>query len=278
MPRAIDFHVHLPISEFMDVAIGKFREATERYFRMEVKLRDIEEIAAYYAEREIVGVPCGPLDHRAVVGAREGGVMVIDCAGDADRPLPWPWDDIGLVVCDTGRRHEVGGESYRNRRAQVASALALLGDGTAQEALAKSHRAGELPAAQLPGILGKRFRHVVTETARALASAGAIERRDAECLGKLMLESHASLREEFEVSTPQLDAAVDAALRVPGCLGARLVGAGFGGSVAALVRERSARECGEVMATAAGPAARYWCLRPGAGVAQLAADVVHDRS
>ena len=56
MPRAIDFHVHLPIAEFMDVAIGKFREATERYFRMEVKLRDIEEIAAYYAERDIVGV------------------------------------------------------------------------------------------------------------------------------------------------------------------------------------------------------------------------------
>ena len=56
MPRAIDFHVHLPISEFMDVAIGQYRDAVERYFRAEVKLRDIEEIAAYYAEREIVGV------------------------------------------------------------------------------------------------------------------------------------------------------------------------------------------------------------------------------
>ena len=56
MPRAIDFHVHLPISEFMDVAIGQYRDAAERYFRAEVKLRDIEEIAAYYAEREIVGV------------------------------------------------------------------------------------------------------------------------------------------------------------------------------------------------------------------------------
>ena len=56
MPRAIDFHVHLPIAEFMDVAIGKFREATEKYFRLEVKLRDIEEIAAYYAEQDIVGV------------------------------------------------------------------------------------------------------------------------------------------------------------------------------------------------------------------------------
>ncbi len=56
MPRAIDFHVHLPIAEFMDVAIGKYREAAERYFRAEVKLRDIEEIAAYYAEQDTVGV------------------------------------------------------------------------------------------------------------------------------------------------------------------------------------------------------------------------------
>jgi galactokinase len=127
----------------------------------------------------------------------------------------------------------------------------------------------------LSALEARRARHVATETARAARAASALRAGDAETLGRLMTESHISLRDDHEVSTPALDAAAAAALQVPGCYGARMVGAGFGGTAIALVDRNAASQCAEAMAVAAGADTRATCvLQASAGLACLAADVI----
>jgi galactokinase len=225
---------------------------------------------ALVAERDIAGVPCGPLDQRAVVFAPAGGAVLLDCYDGGVREVPWRLDGITMLACHTGDIHDVGGAGYRARRAEVDSALALLG--------AQSWRdldAGAVAAAALPPPLDRRARHVVTETARALEAADALERGDARALGAVMTASGESLAVDFEVTTPPLDAVVAAALASRGCHGARMVGAGFGGTAVALVDEDAADACREAMVQATGGRGRgAWRLRPAAGVAVRAPDVV----
>jgi galactokinase len=252
---------------------------------------------ALRAERDIVGVPCGPLDQRAVVLAPAAGALVLDCRDGGFRGVPW-LDGYVLAACHTGNAHDVGGEGYRSRRAQADAALAEIAGGAA----ARHAQPDVVPAAPAPRgaairplsyrdvdaaqvealasrdpLLGRRARHIVGETARAVECAAALRLGDAERVGALMSASHASLRDDYEVSTPALDAAVAAAVRVPGCRGARLTGAGFGGTAVALVEEGSAGACLDAMSEtlpseAAGRGA--WVLAPAPGLAVLAPDVV----
>jgi galactokinase len=237
---------------------------------------------ALVAERDIVGVPCGPLDQRAIVGAPAGGALLLDCRDLGETALPWI-DGLELAVCDTGAAHDVGGPGYRRRREEAEAALRALGAGSWRDLSPGSGEVG-----QLPPPLDRRGRHIVTETARATAAGGALTRGDASALGKLMSASHASLRDDYEVSTPALDAAASAATAVEGCLGARLVGAGFGGSVVALVRLGRGPACLEAMARASAGAGggggggggggqgppRGWVMTPGPGLAVTCADVL----
>ena len=226
--------------------------------------------AALTAERDIVGVACGSLDQHAVVESPEGGALLLDCRNDSWTAVPWPWRDVVLCACNTGEQHDVGGAEYRSRRAQTELALRELGVTSAQEITAEM-----IEGAGLPLVEGRRARHVASETARAVQAARAMREGDAHHLGRLMTESHRSLRDDHEVSTQALDAAVAAALRVPGCHGARMVGAGFGGTVVALVESDSASECAAAMSGGAGGhACSSWVLRPCAGLMHLASDVV----
>ncbi len=224
---------------------------------------------ALAAERDVVGVPCGPLDQRAVVGLPGGGALLLDCTAGTASPVPWRVSGAVLVACDTGEAHDVGGAGYRERREQAAAALRALGATSARGLDADAVAAWGLPAP-----LNRRARHLVTESRRAAAAAAALGSGDAVALGALMSASHASLRDDYEVSSAALDAAVEAALAVPGCLGARLVGAGFGGTAIALVEEGSAAACIAAM-TAAVPNARgAWRLGHAPGLATTATDVV----
>ena len=226
---------------------------------------------ALHAERDIVGVPCGPLDQRAVVLAPAGGALVLDCRDGTAVPVPWPAGFV-LAACHTGEAHDVGGEGYRSRRAQADAALQAL--------RARSWR--DVAAAQADALddplLRRRARHVVSETQRACECAQALRSGDAARVGALMSASHASLRDDYEVSTPALDAAVAAAEAVAGCLGARMVGAGFGGTAVALVEERHAQECLDAMRSSAEglgqESAGAWLLSPSPGLAALAPDVI----
>ena len=241
--------------------------AVLRLTGMSMPARELAEVALS-AERDVLGIPCGPLDQRAVVDTPPGGMLLLDCHTGAAVPLEWPWPEAVVIACDTGAAHDVGGEEYRRRRWETERGLAALGVSTCQELTLEAVHGAELDAT-----VRRRLLHVVGESARAVDAAKAVGSSDLEGLGRLMSASHASLRDLHEVSTPTLDAVAAAAEAVPGCLGARMVGAGFGGTVVALTRRSSAAACRQAMSEACDGGSTFE-LRPSPGFATLAPDVV----
>lgn len=229
--------------------------------------RDLAAVALA-AERDVLDIPCGPLDQRAVIDSREGGVLLLDCASGAETSVRWPWADAVLVGCDTGTHHDVGGAEYRRRREETEFGLRALQVASCQELSGAA-----IERADLDPVIKRRLRHVMEESVRAAEAAEALRRADLGALGRLMSASHRSLRDLHEVSTPVLDTVVSAAEAVPGCAGGRMVGAGFGGAVVALVTRSAAGACRAAMADACGGGSTFE-LRPSPGVAVLAPDVV----
>jgi galactokinase len=169
---------------------------------------------------------------------------------------------------DTGTRRTLADAAYADRRRACERAAAMIGVGALRDATPSDlNRVTD-------ALDRRRARHVVSENARTLAAAAAMERDDAPELGRLMNDSHASLRDDFEVSAPALDAIVEAALASPGCLGARMTGGGFAGCAVTLVdRDQAdvfARSVGERYAFE-GHRARLWMCAPapGASVTQV---------
>jgi galactokinase len=186
---------------------------------------------AQKAENTWVGVNCGIMDQLASAAGREGHALLIDCRSLEIRPVPLPRDTT-IVVLDTSTRRGLVGSAYNERRSQCEAAAHAFG----VRALRDLDRARLLAGQdRLDPVVLRRARHVVTENERTLAAAEAMARGDAPVLGRLMNESHESLRDDFGVSSDALDAMVEAARASAGCHGARLTGAGFGGCVVALV-------------------------------------------
>lgn len=184
-------------------------------------------------EHRYLGVPCGLMDPLAVAAGREDGALRIDCAAGRSAPVRLPWTDPVLLAIHSGVDRRLGDGSYAHRREELAAGLRALGlpedrvpDGGVLARLRGATNAG-----------ARRVRHVISEQARVLEALDALEAGDPERLGGLLDASHASLRDDFAVSVPALDTLVAATRAVPGCLGARLTGAGFGGWAVALVRE-----------------------------------------
>jgi galactokinase len=221
---------------------------------------------AHRAETEFVGVPCGVMDQMAAALAPEGAALLIDCATLETRPVPAAVD---LVLVDSGESHALRGGAYAERRREGEAALERI-----KAALPGLQRLIELPLDRLaefdtllPPPLDRRVRHVVEENLRAVLAASSLEAGDLTTFGRLVNASHDSLRDLYQCSTPRLDAIVKAARRTRGVLGARLVGAGWGGSVLVVaVPGRGggiARELSRIVAVA--PEA-IRVVRPGHGV------------
>jgi galactokinase len=262
----------LPASAGLASSAAVILAAALAILRLSGRRISAEELVevALTAECDIAGVPCGDLDQRAIVHGRPGEVLALECGGGARRSVPWPWPGVALLVAASGESHDVGGREYRRRREAAERACAALGVPTCQEI---GDRWRELDPELRP-----RGRHIATETLRADAAVRALEAGDVAALGILMNESHESLRRDCEVSTDRLDAMVAAARGVPGCHGARLVGAGFGGSVVALVDRGAAKACATALAAVSGPDAATWLVHPAAGLEATAADVVGDEN
>jgi len=188
---------------------------------------------AQRAENDWVGVPCGIMDQLVSIGGVAGQALLIDCRTLEISPVPLP-AGVAVVVLDTGTRRGVAASAYQERREQCQQAARFLGAASLRDVtlrdLARASTA-------LSETTLRRARHVVAENERARLAAEALRRGDAIEAGLLMNASHASLKEDFEVSSPELDAIVAASRSRPDCLGARLTGAGFGGCAVALVRE-----------------------------------------
>ena len=193
---------------------------------------------AQAAERLAVGVPVGLMDPACSLLGRKGHALLLDCATEEHRLVPLP-PGIVLVVFDSGVRHELEHSGYADRRRELERALAAIGtDRPSSLGLAEADDRAE--AAGVDEVARKRLRHVVTENARVRAVVAALEEPDLPALGKLFREGHESLRDDFEVSTPELDLLVDLAY-AQGAIAARMIGGGFGGSVLALAAEDQAQ-------------------------------------
>jgi galactokinase len=183
------------------------------------------------AENDFVGVPTGIMDQSASLQCTRGHALLLDCRSLATAQVPLDLAAAGaeLLVLDTRARHEHAGGSYTSRRRACEQAAALLG----VPALRDVTDLAQLDRLHDP-VLRRRARHVVTENRRVLGVSGLLRSGDVAEVGPLLTASHRSLRDDFEVSWPQADVAVDAATAA-GALGARMMGGGFGGSVIVLV-------------------------------------------
>jgi galactokinase len=189
------------------------------------------------AENAFVGVRCGIMDQLASAMGRRDHALLIDCRTEEVTAVPLP-PEIALVVADSGVRHDLAasGAAYEQRRAESEEAARRLGARTLRDVSVAEFARRK---ASLPEPLLRRARHVVGENARVLATVAALRGGDLVDAGRLMDDSHDALRDDYEVSTPELDLLVETARRVSGVYGARLTGAGFGGSIVALVRREA---------------------------------------
>jgi galactokinase len=192
---------------------------------------------AHAAETDFSGARAGLLDQLASVYGRASEALFIDMRDQAMRAIPLA-QTIELAVIDSGTRHEHATGGYNRRREECEEACRHLGVGTLREL---EGRQLETVMERLPTPLDRRVRHVMTENARVLKAVAALGATDDAALGELLSASHRSLRDDYEVSTPELDRLVELT-DAAGALGSRLVGGGFGGSIIALVPRGRAKD------------------------------------
>ncbi len=189
------------------------------------------------AENEFVGIRCGLMDQFISCFGKAGHALILDCRLLDHRLLPLPADGK-LVVCNTMVKHELASSEYNARRAECEEGVRLLSEKLPHVRSLRDVTPDDLKRydGDLPEVVRKRCRHVVSENARVLAAATALERKDLGTFGELMLQSHRSLRDDYEVSCAELDLLVEIADKVDGVYGARMTGGGFGGCTVNLVQ------------------------------------------
>ena len=201
-------------------------------FNLNLSLEDLAR-ATQKAENDYVGVPCGIMDQSVSLMGQAGAALLLDCRDLSTETVPFSVADAGLelLIIDTQAHHALVDGGYAERRAACESVAAKLNIPSMRHLtleVLESHRS------EISDIEFIRARHAVTEIARVLECVTALENKDFEKVGELINKSHTSLRDDYNVSCPELDTAVEASLSA-GALGSRMVGGGFGGSAIALV-------------------------------------------
>lgn len=190
------------------------------------------------AENEFVGLRCGLMDQLAVIWGKEGHALLVDCRSLTHEPIPIP-QEVSVVVTDTKKDRGLPDSPYNARRRECEEGARLLGIPSLRDISLSEFQKRE---GELPPLIRRRVRHVVSENQRTLEAAEALKGGDLEAIGRLMYDSHYSLRHDFEASCPELDVLVEAARKVSGVYGSRLTGAGFGGCTVSLVPQEAVPE------------------------------------
>lgn len=229
-------------------------------------------LATQRAENDFVGAPTGIMDQSASLRGAAGHALFLDCRDQSIRLVPFDAESAGLVmlVIDTKVSHSHAGGGYASRRASCELGAGVLGVKALRDVgIGDLEEAGGL----LDQETFRRVRHVVTENDRVLQTVGLLDGAGPAAIGPLLDASHASMRDDFEISCPELDLAVETA-RAAGAIGARMTGGGFGGSAIALTpvsAEQQVRAAVERAFTGAGyPAPDIFSVRPAAGAMRLA--------
>lgn len=186
------------------------------------------------AEVDFVGVPCGIMDQFISVNGRQGAAIFLDCRSLQWHAVPLP-RNCAMVVVNSMVKHELANSGYRTRVSECAEAAKALGVASLRDA--------ELSQIDsLDPVLRRRARHVITENKRVQEFADAASAEDVSRMGRLVSQSHESLRDDYEVSCAELDFLVETALSVQGVVGSRMIGGGFGGSTLTLVHPRAVED------------------------------------
>lgn len=189
-------------------------------------------------EHEYVGAKVGIMDQFVSAHAKAKHALLLDCRSLEYENVPLETKDVAIVICDTNVKHDLASSEYNTRRAECEQAVKLLKEYLPQIKDLRDVSSEDFAnhAHHLPEIICRRTRHIVTENVRVLRAAKSLKQNDLEGFGKLMWESHESLRNDYEVSCRELDVLVDIAKNTEGVLGARMTGGGFGGSTVNLVK------------------------------------------
>ena len=223
----------------------------------------------HWAENEFVGLACGVMDQSICINGQSGRAMLLDCRDETRRHIAI--GDLAIVVADTGSERRLSASAYNLRRAQCEEGLAIISAKVPAVASLRDVDPDLLDgcSADLPAAVLRRLRHVIGENRRVEAMAAALEAGDRATMTEAMAASHRSLRVNFEVSSPELDAMVEAAQDGPGLIGSRLTGAGFGGCTVSLVEPLRAGEFGAALADGyrarTGRGARVYVCRSAGG-------------
>lgn len=200
------------------------------------------------AEHDFAGVPCGIMDQVACIGAEASSAVFLDCRLLAYRAVPFAGDEVVVLILDSNAPRALAESQYAVRRAQCEAAAGELGVAALRDVSADDV---DSRLESLDDVHRRRVRHVVLENARVLSASQAMAASDWSALGATMWESHASLRDDYEVSCVELDTLVEIAQGIGpegGMLGCRMTGAGFGGCTVSLVRKESAQEIADIIA------------------------------
>lgn len=190
-------------------------------------------VACQQAEHTHAGVPCGIMDQFVSVLGRQGHALLIDCRSLEATPVPLSDPDLIILITNSNVKHSLTGSEYPSRRRQCEEAAAILGKSSLRDATRKDL---DEARSQMGDVTYQRARHVVEEIERTTQAAEALRKGAYREFGKLMVESHNSLRDLYEVSCSELDVLVAAAMEVDGVFGSRMTGGGFGGCTVTLLQ------------------------------------------
>ena len=194
------------------------------------------------AENNFIGVQCGIMDQMAVAACQADHALLLDCRDLSMKQVPFKLRDHAIVVTDSGAPRELASSAYNERRAQCEEGLRIMQQSVpgAKSLRDISHEELDEVDSGMPSVVRRRLEHVIGEIERVQIAVEALERGDLETFGQQMNMSHASLRDDYEVSSAELDFLTDWARRQPGVLGSRMTGAGFGGCTVTLIEKSRA--------------------------------------
>jgi len=204
--------------------------------------RDMDErrlaLLCQRAEHHYANVPCGIMDQTIVASGRKGHAMLLDCRDLSRTFVPIDPTELRVVIVNSMVRHELSGGEYAERRRQCEQGVAHFANSGPKIKALRDVNIEQLQSAKsaLPEVVYRRCRHVITENARTTKAAQKLADRHYEQVGELMVQSHNSLRDDFEVSCVELDFLSAEAITIKGVYGARMTGGGFGGCIVALVQ------------------------------------------
>jgi galactokinase len=221
------------------------------------------------AEHDFAGVPCGIMDQFTSILGQENHALLLDCRSRTTTPVAMTDPSVTVLIINTNIRHKLAESEYAKRRAQCEAAARALKVPALRDATLEGLEAAR---GQLDPVVFRRARHVISENARTLQTARAIQASDWAAAGRLMYASHASLRDDYEVSCPELDTVVEIAQAMGdegGVIGCRMTGGGFGGCAVSLVKtdavQRITRSLDAAYEKKTGTQASIFSSRPAAG-------------